>query len=653
MILTHCQQSNKKIENYKDMKSKLHLFTILFALVALNVGCMEDSTDFTEMEDSTGIDPDSSGSLSLSGMSLFVDDLDDTYSDSGSDGVDGLVASTRTDGGDGGDGSGISEADFIVKISNYSTGELIENGKFKFKDATTKSAFTLAAGRYLVEVMSCESAYIPDADWDCPAYYGSQLCIVGNNNVTSVGEVVCKLVNVKVSVEMSIDLIEKFKVEADLSTDPYDGEIPLRVVLEANSETLEFDPANHPTGKYGYFAAPDDETIEVRLSGMYNTGDAYFKIADGDWVDEVTGVKAGQYRNISVKIDYNEEGGLGFSVETTTWYYDTEIEVSVTDTEFLSLGVDEAFAEDVIADPEDVASAPLVTLADGSSTEDIFSIKNSLIDEDSRTYSPIYKVYIDPQGDDTTVKSLSIKLSSTSDELMAALSAVGFDADNSITIYDNGESALASLSNYLSLRNSNESSQVVATLTYDGAYGLYQYLGVHEVELTATDSQGRSSVTTLKLASVNDILPKIEWVGDYDFETTYSIYTAKEIENDSTLRNPEVKIAVSSSHYAGITSMVFEIVSDVLSDELLSSVGLSATMDLVGDDEDPDKEAKLDAIADLELPVGDEVEGQTYVEIDVSLFVPTLAALGEGESSFVITVGDANGESKQTVKFIK
>ncbi len=373
----------------------------------------------------------------------------------------------------------------------------------------------------------------------------------------------------------------------------------------------------------------------------------------GDWVDCVTGVKAGLYRRISVKIEYNEEGGLVLKVETTTWITDSTITVSVTDTKFLSLEGDKALAEDVIADPEDVASAPLVALADGSSTDDIFSIKNSMIDTDTKTYSPTYKVYITPQGDDTTLKSISIKLSSTSAELMAALSAAGFDGDNSITIYDDGASTLSLLSDYISLRNSDGSPQIVAALTYEGALGLYQYLGLHEVELTATDSQGRSSVTTLSLASVNDILPEIEWLGDYDFETTYTIYTDKEIEADETLSNPEVVIAVSSDHYAGISSMVFQIDSEVLSDELLSEVGLSATMDLIGDDEDPDKEEKLAAIAELELPVGDQVEGQSYVEIDVTVFISLLAAQGIGESSFVITVGDANGTSEQTVNLIK
>lgn len=98
---------------------------------------------------------------------------------------------------------------------------------------------------------------------------------------------------------------------------------------------------------------------------------------------------------------------------------------------------------------------------------------------------------------------------------------------------------------------------------------------------------------------------------------------------------------------AGIARMMVKIDSQVLPAEELGSLGLMPEFDLVNpvNPDNPDMGTKL---TEMGFPIGDDVKGKTYVEFDITGFIPLLKELGAGYSNFVITVTDNDGNTAAT-----
>ncbi|MFR9603718.1 MAG: DUF4493 domain-containing protein [Rikenellaceae bacterium] len=616
------------------MKSILKLLILLLTTSALYTGCKSDDSSFTYPDNTVDpdgiIDSNSVGYLTLSELGLTVEVDLELFATSDS----GTVGMTRAD-------SSVDIDSFTVKIYREDDGTVAYEDTYKNVSDLT-DPITLSAGAYYIDVYDCPDSLILDAGWYCPHYKGSERCVVGDEKVTTVEKITCTLSNVMVSVTMSADFKALFNQEPESDDDI------LQVILATNDNTtagvtheLTFYAGDE--GKAGYFKAPDDETMKVYITGLYNAGTpeapSYTKIEKGNWVETITGVKAGQYRNveINIKIDQNAEGSVEIYIDVKTWAYDTEVNVDITATNFLA-----AFMEDVIFDPDDEVTAPnspVLTL-DGLNVEDTYIVSSENYDEIFGTYSPSYKAYITPTSG-SSVESIDITISSTNSSLMSQLASVGFSDDGEIRLYENGTYTASSiLSSYLYLSYVSSSDCVVAALLGPGYLGLSNYSGTHTIKVVATDSENRTSYTTLTLQTQtadNPDAPIITWDG-YDFETTYQIYTDES-------QNPEVVIEIESQDEAGITGMILEINSEILTEDFFDGSALSTYMDLVNASDD-----LVEALDALGLPSGDAVKGQTLLSIDISIFLPMLAITGNGYSEFTLTVSDAKGTSSKTIK---
>lgn len=100
---------------------------------------------------------------------------------------------------------------------------------------------------------------------------------------------------------------------------------------------------------------------------------------------------------------------------------------------------------------------------------------------------------------------------------------------------------------------------------------------------------------------------------------------------------------ITSTAAGGFTKFVCDIVSDKLTADELENVHLSSHLDLV---DTPD--ALMEPLTTLGFPT--KVGGRNKVEFNLTNFMPMLGALGECEHHFVLTVGDANGETVKTLK---
>ncbi|MFI3249256.1 MAG: DUF4493 domain-containing protein [Rikenellaceae bacterium] len=131
----------------------------------------------------------------------------------------------------------------------------------------------------------------------------------------------------------------------------------------------------------------------------------------------------------------------------------------------------------------------------------------------------------------------------------------------------------------------------------------------------------------------------IVWRAGYSFSLRHTISTS------STL--PVVFDLTSGT---GITSLTIDITSDTLTEELLSEMYLSQSMDLIN----PATDEMAGALGELGFPTGADIEGLTYLEIDITDFMPALALIANSgdETDFKITLGDASGECDVTLMVI-
>lgn len=205
---------------------------------------------------------------------------------------------------------------FIITIYNASTNE--KKGEWAYRNLP--EVFTLNAGSYRLEVAS----HVPqDAAWDAPYYYAKKDFKVEVNKVTAIGEVVCVLSNVKVSVEFSNELL------AVMGDD-------CKVRIDLGKGTLDY--SKNET-RAGYFIVTSESNrIYAHFSGSV---DGYVDYS----YREIENVKAGEWRIIRYTLKENtdeniESGSFTASVKVDVSCYVVEQNVQVN------------VNEDIIEDPE-------------------------------------------------------------------------------------------------------------------------------------------------------------------------------------------------------------------------------------------------------------------------------------------------------------
>ncbi|MDE5808499.1 MAG: DUF4493 domain-containing protein, partial [Muribaculaceae bacterium] len=104
----------------------------------------------------------------------------------------------------------------------------------------------------------------------------------------------------------------------------------------------------------------------------------------------------------------------------------------------------------------------------------------------------------------------------------------------------------------------------------------------------------------------------------------------------------ECVLNVTSTSEGGFTKFECDIDSPKLTPDELSNVGLASHLDLInpGNLREP--------LTNLGLLNG-EVKGSKQVKFDLTGFLPLITILGPAEHKFILTVGDANGETTKTL----
>lgn len=195
--------------------------------------------------------------------------------------------------------SSIDLSPFLVDVVRTSDNANVASWTY----ATMPQLPTFAVGSYEVQV---RSRVLKDAEWSAPYYLGSQTFDIRNGEVTDVGPIVCKLANVRVTIDYGPKLLEATGGEGFTIT-----------VTSTPGVYLQY------TGKEtrsGYFAYNGQTTMVARFQGRVNG-------VNEDFSHVLENIAPGQHRKLTFRLKYNpnvpddEVGtvdGQGISVSCST-----------------------------------------------------------------------------------------------------------------------------------------------------------------------------------------------------------------------------------------------------------------------------------------------------------------------------------------------
>lgn len=552
-------------------------------------GCVNEEPPYKEEPKPTP--GDATGFLSVSGLSMrVVYDETDVRPDDTSDQTQSpqAVSGTRAEQPDV-DG-------FIVEILDADNAQVFKKTYAELKQQLAEP-MELPVGAYRMEVRSKEST--PDVAWEHPVYGATSSFTISKAQTTQLEEVVCTLQNIKVTVDYSSEL-------AGMLADTSKATISLG---QTSQEFLKTET------RAAYFKSLDIEnTLVFNFDGVFAGTDI-----PAQFSKQITGVKAGQWRKISVVINYADKGTLLFQVTV-----DNNI---IQDNSFVVDGTDNLL-EELLEDP----SAPALAWP-GHDMSKPFTLTDAMFDDNGNCIEPFVFDLASPNG----IESLRVNIASTSSQFMASMAAIQLPETFDLCALDASSPAGIILKGFGYPVGGELKGQQAKSFNIAGQIkALYEFDGTHTFSFDMTDAKGVSTAAALTLVvdkSAGQKGPAIVWRG-YDIDQQYEVQKDMVIDIDVTAA-------------AGIKSFWVTIDSEALKD-LLPVINMPEKFDIC------DIPADLAAILHDEFgfPINEQVKNQTAVMFSITKFVEILLEI-PGEHNFVLDVTDNNNVlTHKTVKLI-
>lgn len=552
-------------------------------------GCVNEEPPYKEEPKPTP--GDATGFLSVSGLSMrVVYDETDVRPDDTSDQTQSpqAVSGTRAEQPDV-DG-------FIVEILDADDAQVLKKTYAELKQQLAEP-MELPVGAYRMEVRSEEST--PDVAWEHPVYGATSSFTISKAQTTQLEEVVCTLQNIKVTVDYSSEL-------AGMLADTSKATISLG---QTSQEFLKTET------RAAYFKSLDIEnTLVFNFDGVFAGTDI-----PAQFSKQITGVKAGQWRKISVVINYADKGTLLFQVTV-----DNNI---IQDNSFVVDGTDNLL-EELLEDP----SAPALAWP-GHDMSKPFTLTDAMFDDNGNCIEPFVFDLASPNG----IESLRVNIASTSSQFMASMAAIQLPETFDLCALDASSPAGIILKGFGYPVGGELKGQQAKSFNIAGQIkALYEFDGTHTFSFDMTDAKGVSTAAALTLVvdkSAGQEGPAIVWRG-YDIDKQYEVQKDMIIDIDVTAT-------------AGIKSFWVTIDSEELKD-LLPVINMPEKFDIC------DIPADLAAILHDEFgfPINEQVKNQTAVMFSITKFVEILLEI-PGEHNFVLDVTDNNNVlTHKTVKLI-
>ena len=277
----------KTLNNMKFVK-----FTVaaLFAALMM-VGCGSEGLENGGI--GTGAEVSNTGKLSIE--TLLIDcRIDENDPDMG-------ILSTRATRGS------VDAENFDCSIINEKNEVVLS---FKYGERPT-AAIELETGDYIFKVISGE---VLGAAWDAPVYGATKPFKIVRNETTTISEIVCSLMQIKVSVTYAADLLERL------------GEQTITTV-SVGENSLEYALTENRAGFF--LAANASNTINLCIKGTYAADKQNFKAIEMN--KEVLDVKVGQHSKIHFYIEHAAQGNINVGVTIRDWVTDEIVPCNVAD----------------------------------------------------------------------------------------------------------------------------------------------------------------------------------------------------------------------------------------------------------------------------------------------------------------------------------
>lgn len=551
------------------MKSVVRILGIA-AICVLTLGaCQKDKIDYADGDKQS---TENVGYLSFAEFEATV--MEDT---------ENITTSPKTRA----EGVDINNFDVIVKSS---TGEV--KASFKYGQRPTEP-LALDAGVYSVAL---SSGAMQGAAWEAPIYGAEKEFVVTRKQTTDVRDIVCKLSNIKVTVGYSADLAEQLDTQYT------------KMTVELEQSHLEY---LYDETRAGYFApVASENTLKLTFNCRYVGSDK-----DIVMTNEISGVKAAQWRKINVVVQHAAEGGVNIGIVCDTWTFDEEVTFD-TSTSMMEVGI------------PDNTDVPIINW-EGHDLTQPFELTDDMYDADGNFTSSIN---IDVTAKNP-LKSLVVKVGSDNSDFTKAYGEImplEVDLCNTTT-----PSAILGLMGYptnVAGATSTRIKLAAQASMFKGNEGSFNY------EITAVDQLGAATTETLVIRYGQNVEPKIVWVG-YDIKQQHTV-----IANETTCM-----IRVTAP--AKIDEFIVEIVSEAITDDMLALAGLTRRFSLVTatevDAQGNDTGVNVaEGLKNFGFPTLDEVYGQTLIteeQLNITSFLELLAMLGPAEHEFVMSVTDMAG----------
>ena len=440
---------------------------------------------------------------------------------------------------------------------------------------------SLEAGVYTITMMS---ETMSGAEWEKPVYGAVLDVIITRKQTTTVDDIVCKLRNIKVTVDYAADL--KSQLDSKFTT--------MTVALDKSELTYGFDEA-----RGGYFAPIAAENTLVLTFKCRYTGTT----KDIVMTNEITGVRAAQWRKINVVVQHAADGTATIGIKCDTWTYDEEVIFDTSAYLFEEVLVDDSDLPEINFEGHDLAVP--------------FELTDAMFDADGKFTS---NINLDITAK-SPIHSIVVKASSDNPAFAAAYSEL-MPLESDICDGTVGN-ALLKLMGY-----PTDAKGATSTRIKFGAQAdmLRSYEGTHSFEITVTDVNGGKTTKTLaiKYGQMVIVPPSIVWNG-YDITQRHTYA-------------PGMTCDLHVTAEGGIADFIVNIISNDLTDEELKGVGLAANFSLVNDSQ------FFAPLSALGFPTGDAVKGAKEVDLSITTFLGILSSYA-GDHDFEMTVVDAAGQS--------
>lgn len=545
----------------------------MLSSAALLAGCVNEEPNYAKKPDSGNGTPTEVGYLSLSGLEMKViyDGETETMPDDTADASATRAATPQVD-------------DFIVEVVN-ARGESVASKSYTEWKAAERNE--LPVGSYTLKVRSQEQ--FPNVEWEAPVYAASKDFVIEREQTTTLDDITCTLANIKVTMLFSADL-------ADMLSDD------TKAVISLGDKSMEF--GKKETRAAYYLPEKELNTLEFQLTGSFaDTGKPV------TLNKSIPNVKAGQWRKITLVIEWADKGDVVFDIEVDNFVLDETVEVNGTD----------GLWEEVIGGdaPED---APAIVW-EGQELSQPFTLTDAMFDQAGNCTVPFRFKVTAPGG----LTSLGVAIDSDNTSLLEALDRIQLPRSFDLCTLDASSTAGAVLTSFGLPLGSQVVGQQALTLDITRQIPqLYTYAGTHTFALTLGDAAGKTTQATLTLVvkkGGTQTGPVITWRG-YNIDQSYDL-------------SADMTIVVDIESENGIKAFEVNIDSEVLA-PMLGAVGIPETFDLCTVDG-----ALAETLQSFGFKTGSDVTSP--MSFDITQFVSILMMMDAGEHKFHLAVTDDNG----------